>query len=106
MDEKARGVLEKQDRGIAYLRATGPNPFDYFLWADTTVAIVRQIFGLASPEAIVFEEAVRQPGRTIDQRGLYDNMTLGLHGEWGIWARLDRAQGVLEQILHRAQVMS
>jgi hypothetical protein len=101
MDERARGTIQEQLRRIAWLRATGPNPFEYFIWADTTEAIVRQIFGATSPEATVFGEAVYRRGRTIDQRGLFDNMTLGLHGEWGIWARLDRAQGVLEQILSR-----
>lgn len=101
MDEKAARALQKQLNGIPRLRATGPNPFDYFLWADATEAILGQIFGAASAEATAFLEAVREPGRTRDQRGNYDNMTLGLHGAWGIWARLSRAQAVLEQVLAR-----
>lgn len=104
MDEKTRAILESQRDGIASLRATGPNPFDYFLWADKTAAIVHAVFGDEAPESIAFDEAIRQRGRTIDQRGLFDNMTLGWHGEWGIWARLDRAQGVLDQILQRGQM--
>lgn len=106
MDDRTSGALQDQLERIAYLRATGPNPFDYFLWADTTDAIVGEIFGPESAETLAFGEAVYRRGRTIDQRGLFDNMTLGLHGEWGIWARLDRAQGVLEQILSRHEAGS
>ncbi|MGI8549697.1 MAG: hypothetical protein ACR2PL_02705 [Dehalococcoidia bacterium] len=101
MDGRGQRSIRAQLDRIPYLRATGPNPFDYFLWADHTSAIVRQVFGAAAQESVAFEEAVRESGRTIDQRGIFDNMTLGLHGEWGIWARLDRAQGILEQILAR-----
>lgn len=106
MDEHTGRALQAQVDRIAYLRATGPNPFDYFIWADTTDAIVAEIFGAESPETLAFGEAVYRRGRTVDQRGLFDNMTLGLHGEWGIWARLDRAQGVLEQILSRHEAGS
>ncbi len=99
MNENAGKALQAQLARIAYLRGTGPNPFDYWLWADYTEAIIAQAFGAGSPEAIEFEAAVHEPGRTRDQRGLNENMTLGLHGEWGIWARLHRAQRVLESML-------
>jgi hypothetical protein len=101
--DNTRRAIERQLERIAYLRATGPNPFDYWLWADSTESIVVQIFGEESAEAVALHEAVHARGRTIDQRGISDNMTLGLHGEWGIWARLDRAQGVLEQIVRRGE---
>jgi hypothetical protein len=99
VNDNARSSIQTQLARIAYLRATGPNPFDYWLWADYTASIVAQSFGEQSPEAVRFQEAISQPGRTQDQRGINDNMTLGLHGEWGIWARLDRAQRVLEGIV-------
>jgi hypothetical protein len=44
---------------------------------------------------------VYERGRTADQRGALDNMTLGIHGEWGIHARLDRAAPLLEQLRSR-----
>jgi len=93
--------LDQQLRRIARLRATGPNPFDYFQWADETSGIMHELFGTASDEFKAFRLAVIDSGRTVDQRGVLDNMTLGLHGQWGIWARLDRAENVLRQIMAR-----
>ena len=98
LSDNGRRSLVTQLARIAHLRATGPNPFDYWVWADYTAAIVEQAFGVGSIEVRRFEDAISEPGRTQDQRGIADNMTLGLHGEWGIWARLERAQQLLEQI--------
>lgn len=106
MNENARNAIQTQLARLPYLRATGPNPFDYWIWADYTESIVAEAFGAGSPEARAFEAAVHERGRTLDQRGIDDNMTLGLHGEWGIWARLDRARGVLDQIVHAASQVS
>jgi hypothetical protein len=105
LNDNARQSIQRQLDRVAYLRATGPNPFEYWLWADYTRSIVAQAFGLASDEAAAFDEAVGERGRTIDQRGIADNMTLGLHGDWGIWARLDRGQSVLEQFIVRYQAV-
>jgi len=85
------------------LRGTGPNPFDYWIWADETRAVLEMIFGIDSPQAREFSEIVGTRGRTPEQRGQQDNMTLNLHGEWGIWARLDRAKVLLDSILVRPQ---
>jgi hypothetical protein len=98
VSENSRRVVQSQLERIAYLRATGPNPFDYWVWADSTEAVLLQAFGSDSPEALRFLEAVSEPGRTNDQRGIADNMTLGIHGEWGIIARLTRAEGALREI--------
>jgi hypothetical protein len=98
ISEKARVDIAGQLERIPYLRATGPNPFDYWLWADYTAAIIEQACGKGSAEDLRFREAIDRPGRTEDQRGIADNMTLGLHGEWGILARLGRAQSVLEAV--------
>ena len=97
--ERVRGYLNQILGRILQLRATGPNPFDYFLWADESTGILGELFGGASDEKTAFRMAVSDSGRTADQRGILNNMTLGLHGEWGIWARLDRAEYVLRQIL-------
>jgi hypothetical protein len=98
--ERAREYLEKQLRHIGRLRATGPNPFDYFQWADQTSNILREVYGDQSDAFEAFRLAVAEAGRTVDQRGVLDNMTLGLHGEWGIWSRLDRGERVLRRLLN------
>jgi hypothetical protein len=97
----SRGTIEHALRHIARLRSTGPNPFDYWQWADETSNLLTARFGDESDQYKAFRLAVADPGRTVDQRGILDNMTLGLHGPWGIWARLDRAEAVLRQILSR-----
>lgn len=99
--ERVQRYFDQMLARIAYLRATGPNPSDYFQWADESTNILRGLFGEGSDEVEAFRIAVAASGRTVDQRGILDNMTLGLHGEWGIWARLDRAQHVLRQIHER-----
>jgi hypothetical protein len=96
---RVQEYMARQLGRIARLRATGPNPFDYFIWADETSGIVSELFGEGSDELQAFRLAVIDSGRTDDQRGILDNMTLGLHGEWGIWARLDRAEHVMRQIM-------
>ena len=98
--ERARSYLDAQLRQIGRLRATGPNPFDYFQWADETSNILRELYGDESDALEAFRIAVAESGRTVDQRGVLDNMTLGLHGEWGIWSRLDRAERVLRRLLN------
>lgn len=98
--ERGRSYLAGQLRLIGRLRSTGPNPFDYFQWADETSNILRELYGDDSDALEAFRLAVAESGRTVDQRGVLDNMTLGLHGEWGIWSRLDRAEGVLRRLLN------
>jgi uncharacterized protein YbjT (DUF2867 family) len=96
--ETVRGYLDRQLARLAYLRATGPNPFDYFQWADESANILRELYGDGSDELTAFRIAVIDSGRMADQRGILDNMSLGLHGPWGIWARLDRAEAVLRRL--------
>jgi hypothetical protein len=98
---KAAEMVEQAIGKIHRLHATGPNPFDYWLWADETVQALETIFGKQSDEARTVAQILYERGRTADQRGAMDNMTLGIHGEWGIHARLDRAEPVLEQIRAR-----
>lgn len=97
--ERGHALLERQLRHINRLRTLGPNPFDYFQWADETANILRDLYGEESAALQGFLLAVAEPGRTVDQRGILNNMTLGLYGEWGIWARLDRAELVLRRLL-------
>lgn len=88
---------------LARLRGTGPNPFDYWIWADETRAVLGVLFGAESAEARDFAEIVLDRGRMVETRGNLDNMTLGLHGEWGIWARLDRAEMLLATLVERGE---
>jgi hypothetical protein len=99
--DRAKERLTGLTRRIKRLRGTGPNPFDYWIWADETRAVIEMIFSIDSPEARSFSEIVGTRGRTPDQRGQQDNMTLNIHGEWGIWARLDRCEALLDDILKR-----
>ena len=101
--DRARTRLSGLVRRLARLRATGPNPFDYWIWADETRAVLETILGVDSEEARAFDEIVGTRGRTPDTRGQQDNMTLNLHGDWGIWARLDRCEALLTTILGRMQ---
>ena len=99
--DKARDLVRGSLGRIARLRALGPNPFDYWIWADETVQALEMVFGRGSAEAAAFGEIVYERGRTVDQRGSFDSMTLGLHGPWGIRARLKRAEAYLDQLVAR-----
>jgi hypothetical protein len=99
--ERARERLTGQIERLARLRGTGPNPFDYWIWADETRTVLGQLFGAESDEARVFHDIAHASGRLLEQRGQSDNMTLNLHGDWGIWSRLDRAEPFLRGVLDR-----
>ena len=43
--DKARTIIADQLQKIQRLRATGPNPFDYWIWADETVQALEAIYG-------------------------------------------------------------
>jgi hypothetical protein len=96
--DKAHQAVTGAIENIQRLRGTGPHPFDFWLWADETTQLLETIFGQGAPEADGFATIVYERGRTRDQRGAADNMTLGIHGEWGIRARLSRAGAYLQQL--------
>lgn len=99
--EQAGQVVAAALQYIQRLRATGPNPFDYWIWADETVQMLETVFGAGAAEPGGLAEVVYERGRTLDQRGAFDNMTLGIHGEWGIRARLSRAEVYLTALHSR-----
>jgi hypothetical protein len=101
--EAVRERLARQLAFINRLRATGPNPFDYFQWADETWAALREGFGEQSPEVSDYLRAVGERGRIPGTRGLKENMTLNIYGQWGILARLDRAEAVLSEALEAVE---
>ncbi len=96
---RARERLQAQVDQIAWLRGTGPNPFDYNLWDDRTTEVLRALFGEDSVEMGEYFEAAGKRGRLAGVRGQADNMTLNVHGPWGIHARLDRGEHVLRELI-------
>jgi hypothetical protein len=96
---RARARLEEQLSRLAWLRGTGPNPFEYNQWDDRTVEVLTAIYGADSPELDRYREAADTRGRLPGVRGQAENMTLNIHGQWGIRGRLDRAEAVLNDLV-------
>ncbi len=99
LSERARRALQAQVNQIGWLRGSGPNPFDYDLWDDRTVELLGDIYGAESEAALRYFQAAGQRGRLPGVRGEAENMTLNIHGEWGILARLERGEAVLRDLL-------
>jgi len=96
---RARERIQTQIDRIGRLRGSGPNPFDFDLWDDRTVEVLTATFGQDSPELDRYFEAAGKRGRLPGVRGQAENMTLNIHGPWGIRARLDRAEAVLQDLV-------
>ena len=96
---RARERLQHQLNAIGRLRGGGPNPFDYDLWDDRTVEVIKAIYGDGSPELQRYWEAAGKRGRLPGVRGQAENMTLNIHGPWGIHSRLHRAEAVLGDLI-------
>ncbi len=92
---RAKARIDDQISRIGRLRGAGPNPFDYNIWDDRTVEILIATYGDGSPEVQRYYEAAGKRGRLPGVRGQAENMTLNIHGPWGILARLERAEAVL-----------
>lgn len=99
LPESARPLLETQLQRIARLRGTGPNPFEYTLWEQRTLELVAELYGAGSPELERLHDAIGTRGRLPGVRGQAENMTLNIHGQWGILGRLERAETLLRQLL-------
>lgn len=96
---RARERIQAQIDRIGRLRGSGPNPFDFDLWDDRTVEVLTATFGEDSSELGRYFEAAGKRGRLPGVRGQAENMTLNIHGPWGIRARLDRAEAVLQDLV-------
>lgn len=96
---RARERIQAQITAIGRLRGGGPNPFDYDLWDDRTAEVLRATYGDGSAEMQRYWEAAGKRGRLPGVRGQAENMTLNIHGDWGILARLSRAEIVLNQLV-------
>jgi hypothetical protein len=97
--ERARELLQQQIHRIGRLRGSGPNPFDYDKWQSRTVELVEEVFGEDSEAARRYYEAAGIRGRLPGVRGEAENMSLNIHGPWGILARLERGEVVLKDLV-------
>ncbi len=95
----ARERIQTQLDRIGRLRGSGPNPFDYTLWDARTVEVLAAIYGADSPELARYHDAAGVRGRLPGVRGQAENMTLNIHGQWGILGRLSRAEVVLRDLI-------
>jgi hypothetical protein len=95
---RARAAIEKQLSRIAWLRGTGPNPLDYTIWDERTEELLRDIYGATSAEMERYHEACGTRGRLAGVRGQAEDMTLNIHGPWGILSRLNGAEAVLSDL--------
>ena len=94
---RAKERLEQQITRIGWLRGTGPNPIDYDEWDSRTNELLAATFGPESDEVVRYTEAVGKRGRLPGVRGDAGNMTLNIHGQWGILGRLERAEALLNE---------
>lgn len=92
---RVRERLEEQLRQIQWLRGTGPNPIDYDKWDERTLELLVAIYGDESEEVRQYQESVGKRGRLAGVRGPAEDMTLNIHGQWGILGRLERAEALL-----------
>ena len=95
---RTRARIQAQLHAISKLRGSGPNPFEYNQWYDRTAEVLTAIYGEDSEAVTRLHEAAGVRGRLPGVRGQAENMTLNIHGPWGIRARLDRAEAVLAQL--------
>ena len=99
VDRMKEGIVT---RGVLYdiprLRGTGPNPFEYDQWDARTVEVLTAAFGAESDEVARYQREVGEGGRVAGVRGNAANMTLNIHGQWGILERLERAESLLREL--------
>jgi hypothetical protein len=96
---RGRELLQHQLNRIAWLRGTGPDPFQYNRWDDRTRELIEAIFGSDSAELASYQFEVGRTGRYAGVRGDAENMTLNQYGQWGILGRLERAERLLASFL-------
>ncbi len=97
---QARERLEGQVARIAWLRGTGPNPIDYDEWNARTGELLVATYGEGLGEVARYGDVVGQRGRLPGVNGDAENMTLNIHGPWGILGRLERAEVLLTEYVN------
>jgi hypothetical protein len=94
-----RSHLQAQLDRISWLRGTGPNPFEYGQWDARTAEVLTALYGADSDELERYDAASGIRGRLPGVRGQAENMTLNIHGPWGILGRLERAEALLKELI-------
>ena len=86
--ERAIERVRAKIKEIYYLRGTGPVSQEFFQWVDETMLVLEQAFGRGSAE-------VNALARAVGDRSPIYSQGIPPHGEWGLLARLKRAEDVL-----------
>ncbi len=84
--------IQPKLRDMQYLRGTGPVSMEFFQWVDETLIVLEHSFGETAAPVQRFLAAVG------DRSPIY-SQGIPPHGEWGLLARLDRAEVVLNDAL-------
>jgi hypothetical protein len=86
--------LQKQLDQVPGLRGRGPVSYGYGQWVDQTAHLLGTAFGEASPERDGFMEIV---GEGAEARGW--GLPLAPDNQWGMQARLERAEEYLRSLI-------
>lgn len=92
LDVETRDKIQRQLDRLANLWGTGPVTIDYAQWVDQTIHLLEAAFGTDFGPLERFRDAVNPEGSAEAQK-------LPLHGPWGIWERMRRAEAVLREVL-------
>lgn len=90
--------LREQLEQVPWLRGRGPVSYHYGQWVDATHHVLVSLFGEESAEAQGFLEIV---GSGAAERGW--GVPLAPDHQWGLRARLERAETYLRQLLERLE---
>ena len=86
--------LQRQLAQVPWLRGRGPVSYNYGQWVDETQHVLGTLFGTGSPQEKGFLEIV---GEGAEARGW--GLPLAPANQWGMQARLDRAEEYLRTLL-------
>lgn len=86
--------IQRQLDRVPWLRGRGPVSYNYGQWVDETHHLLVTAFGENSPEESGFLEIV---GEGAEARGW--GLPLAPDNQWGMQARLDRAESYLRSLL-------
>lgn len=90
--------IQKQLDQVPWLRGRGPVSYNYGQWADETHRLLVTLYGSGSAEEAGFLEIV---GEGAEARGW--GLPLAPANQWGMQARLERAERYLKEILAKAR---
>jgi hypothetical protein len=85
--------LQRQLNRVLWLRGRGPVSYDYGQWVDETHHLLITLFGQGSAHEAGFLEIV---GEGAEARGW--GLPLAPANQWGMQARLRRAESLLRQL--------